>query len=125
MEVDQIYLVSVADLRDICNQLTQGRYSYQVRGVNKDSVEIVFNDLVNKNDLLELNNLIYEFPIVTNLWFPSNPEDGMLVGLHVYLQRKLQYGLYMEKGEIKQDGLEDWERFWTPLDAFLYKAVNN
>ncbi len=36
---------------------------------------------------------------------------------------QIRRGLYLEDEELKWDGIEDWEKFWGPLEAALTKEM--
>ena len=55
-------------------------------------------------------------------WFPFG-EDGLMVCLHTYAGRQIRRGLYLEDEKLKLDGMEDWEKFWRPLEAALNKEL--
>jgi hypothetical protein len=40
-----------------------------------------------------------------------------MVCLHTYAGRQIRRGLYLEAEKLKLDGMEDWEKFWGPLEA--------
>lgn len=128
--VDRAYLVSVEDLRDICDALSDGKREYKLTCEGDREVSISYNDPPD-----DLNALSFTFPIVVNLnvkhasllrlfgeQWPFG-EDGLMVCLHVYLQKQTRKGLYPEGDEIKWDSLEDWEKFWGPLEAALIKGM--
>jgi hypothetical protein len=46
-----------------------------------------------------------------------------MVCLHVYTGKQIRDGLYLYDGERKRDGIEDWEKFWGPLEAALTKGM--
>jgi hypothetical protein len=128
--VDRAYLVSVEGLRDICSGLTDGKREYKVTCDEGKTVAISYKDGPD-----DLNALCFIFPIVVNLnvnrasllrlfgkQWPFG-EDGLMVGLHVYLQKQTRKGLYLEGNKLFWDSLEDWEKFWVPLEAALIKGM--
>ena len=120
MEVDQAYIVSVLDLRDICKELTHGKFQYTVAEVSDDDITVAYNE--GEDDL---NPSSFTFPIIRDLSLPILPrtEDCLMVCLHVYTHRQTQHRMYMEDGKIKMDGITDWLRFWAPMDAVLLKMT--
>jgi hypothetical protein len=50
-------------------------------------------------------------------------DDGLLVCLHPLVVEQVQYGLYMEEGDIRRCILTDWENFWEPLKAEMLKQL--
>ena len=123
MEIDQAYIISVEDLREICKELTHGIFKYEVSDVTYDDVTLTYNEGGDN-----LNPSAFTFPIVRYLgvaFFPKlkeiPPEDGLLACLHTYTHRQAQHRMYMEDGEIKFDNITDWLRFWVPLDALLLR----
>jgi hypothetical protein len=117
MEVDLAYIVSVMDLREICKELTHGRFKYEVTST-PDDVTIIYNEGTDN-----FNSSIFTFPIVRYLGLPFLPrtEDGLMACLHTYTHTQSQQRMYMENGEIRFDNVTDWLRFWVPLDAVLLK----
>ena len=79
----------------------------------------------------DLNTISYSFSIFRNLnWPPSVVgkqfpfrEDGLLVCLHIYMRKPIREGLYFEGDELSGDFVEDWEKFWRPLEAALNKEL--
>ena len=70
-------------------------------------------------DLGELpNHLCFLFPIALE---PIDPKDERrtLVCLHPSTAIVISHGLYFEGDQVKQDVLEDWRAFWTPLGQSL------
>jgi hypothetical protein len=73
----------------------------------------------------------FTFPIVRNLNWPSRVfgkqfplgEDGLMVCLHISTGKQIRHGMYLEDGETKGDGIEDWQKFWGPLEAALIKGM--
>lgn len=122
MDVDQAYLISVADLRVVCKELTSGKFTYEVIQVGSDGMDDDVDVRFTNGD--EVNALVFRFPIVANLHFLVNQsEHGLIAGLHVYLHSQIVRGLYLVGEELKWDGVEDWQKFWAPLDALLYKKM--
>ena len=60
--VDRAYLVSVEDLRDICDALTDGKLEYRLTRDGKQ-VAISYNDGPD-----DLNAVCFTFPIVVDIW---------------------------------------------------------
>jgi hypothetical protein len=124
--VDRAYLVSVDDLRDICDALNDGKREYKLTCDDEKTVAIFFNDGPD-----DLNSLCFTFPIVRNLNWPSRlfgkqfpfGEDGLMVCLHIYTGKQVRRGLYFEDEELKRDGIEDWEKFRTPLESALIRGM--
>jgi hypothetical protein len=124
--VERAYLVSVDDLRDICNALHDGKSEYKLTCDDEKTVAISYNEGPD-----DLNAVCFTFPIIRNLNWPSRifgeqfpfGEDGLMVCLHVYMGRQIKRGLYLEGGELKWDAIEDWEKFWRPLEAALIKGM--
>ena len=50
-------------------------------------------------------------------------EDGLIVCLHIYMRKPIREGLYFEEDELSGDFVEDWEKFWRPLEAALNKEL--
>jgi hypothetical protein len=120
MEIDQAYLISVTDLRNVCKELTHGKFHYEVTSSSDEHVSVTYYE--GEDDL---NTSIFTFPIVADLRFPlvriEDYEDDLLACLHVYTHRQPRGKMYMEDGEIKKDNITDWLRFWVPLDALLLR----
>jgi hypothetical protein len=128
--VDRAYLVSVEDLRDICSGLADGRREYRVTCDDEKTVAISYQDEPDG-----LNALCFTFPIVVNLnvkhasllrlfgkQWPFG-EDGLMVCLHIYTGMQTRKGLYLEGDKLYCDSLEDWEKFWWPLEAALINGM--
>ena len=124
--VERAYLVSVDDLRDICDALNDGKREYKLTCDDEKTVAIFYTDGPD-----DLNSICFTFPIVGNLNWPSRVfgrqfpfgEDGLMVCLHVYTGKQIRRGLYLEDEKLKWDGIEDWEKFWGPLEAVLIKGM--
>jgi hypothetical protein len=43
--------------------------------------------------------------------------------MHVYTKRQTRHGIYPEDEELTWDGIEDWQKFWRPLEAALNKEL--
>ena len=124
--VERAYLVSVHDLRGICDALTDRKREYRLTTEDEKQVAIFYNDGPD-----DLNAVCFTFPIIVNLnvqhavllrlfgkeW-PFG-EDGLMVCLHVYTGKQIRQGLYFEQGKLYWDSSEDWEKFWGPLKAAL------
>jgi hypothetical protein len=126
--IDQAYLISVQDLREICSELTSHNCEYRLLRPNDGHVLIRFND--DAHDVLNLNALSFTFPIVVNVAglaiLHKNPEAGQMVCMSVYTAKQTQHGFYPdEDGELKMDLEGDWGRFWQPLAALLLKEYES
>lgn len=124
--IDQCYLVSVLDLRDLCRELSNPLegIDYHLSKPSSDRVLIRFND--DPKDVLNLNALCFAFPIITHVpgltLLHKQEEAGLMVCLSVYTMTPTQRGFYPdEHGDLKEDHEGDWFRFWQPLAAFLVK----
>ena len=119
--VDRAYLVSVEDLRDICDALTDGKLEYRLTRDGKQ-VAISYNDGPD-----DLNAVCFTFPIVVDIWtlgiLARNEEAGLMVCLHIYTGKQIRQGLYLEGDQLFWDSSEDWEKFWGPLEAALIKGL--
>jgi hypothetical protein len=124
--VERAYIVSVEGLREICKTLTDGKLEYTVTCHDEETVAISYQDAPD-----DLNAISYTFPIFRNLnWlasvvgkqFPFG-DDGLLVCLHIYVRKPIKEGLYFEGDELSKDFVEDWEKFWRPLEAALNKEL--
>lgn len=128
--VDRAFLVSVEDLRDICDDLNDEKREYRLAYDAEKRVTLFYNDGPDN-----LNALCFTFPIVADLninhaslvgllgkQWPFG-EDGLMVCLHVYTGKQVRHGIYLCEGELKQDSVEDWEKFWGPLEAALIKGM--
>jgi len=127
--VERAYLVSVNDLRGICDALTNVKREYRLSCEGEQEVAIFYNDGPD-----DLNAVGFAFPIIVNLnvnhasllrlfgeQWPFG-EDGLMVCLHVYTGKQTRNGLYLEGDQLFWDSSEDWEKFWGPLEAALIKA---
>ena len=128
--IDQCHLISVADLRELLNELSNplDGIEYALMKPSMDRVLIRFND--DPKDVINLNALCYAFPIVTTVpgftLMHKNEEAGLMVLLSVYVAVPMQRGYYPEEnGELKQDAEGDWNRFWQPLAALLLKEYES
>ena len=118
--------MSVDDLRDICDALNDGKREYKLTCDDEKTVAIAYNDRPD-----DLNSICFTFPIVRNLNWPSRifgkqfpfGEDGLMVCLHIYMRKQIREGLYCNGDELCADFVEDWERFWRPLEAALIKGM--
>ncbi|HLZ51312.1 MAG TPA: hypothetical protein VKP61_11190 [Candidatus Acidoferrum sp.] len=129
--VERAYLVSVDGLRGICETLTDGKREYKLVCEDEGQVTIDYNDGPDA-----LNAISYAFPIVASLNIKGRAsrlfggqwpfgEDGLMVCLHVYLQKQTRKGLYPEGDKLYWDRLEDWEKFWGPLETALTKGMGH
>src|ERR1700680_2836061 len=122
--VERAYIVSVEGLRAICKTLTHGNREYNVTCDDEETVAISYQDAPD-----DLNAISYTFPILRNLNLLSSVfgkqlpfgEDGLIVCLHIYMRKPIREGLYFEGDELSGDFVEDWEKFWRPLEAALNK----
>lgn len=120
--IDQAYLVSVQDLREICQELSTPTTTYRIKVANnKKNVSIFFND--DPEDFYN-SALSFTFPIVVNvpglILLHKNEEAGAMVCLSIYTARQTQHTLYGDEGKsMKEDGEQDWMRFWVPLQGLL------
>ena len=115
--VDQCYLASVADLRNLCAELAN--YSVEVVG---DRVIVADT---NEGDL---NTTQFSFPIVAAFWVLGSVIDASEVGKLVCLDRRTakqtRKGLYLSSdGKVSEDPITDWKRFWVPLEALLHREI--
>ncbi|SRR6266566_756573 len=128
--IDQCYLASVQDLREICKELTDEKYErggkceYWLFRPNDAHVTIRFND--DSRDFLNLNALGFTFPIVVEVpglaILHKQPEAGLMVCMSVYTANQTRCGFYLDgEGELKQDEEGDWDRFWQPLATLFQK----
>lgn len=128
--VDRAFLVSVADLRDICDALNDKKREYRLTHEDENQVAILHNDGPD-----DLNAACFTFPIIVNLnvshafllrlfgkQWPFG-EDGLMVCLHIYTGKQIRNGLYLEGDNLYWDSLEDWEKFRPPLEAALIKGM--
>jgi hypothetical protein len=60
--IDQCYLTSVAELRELCDTLTTGNYKYRLFRPNDGQILIRFND--DPKDASNLNALCFAFRAV-------------------------------------------------------------
>ncbi len=130
--VDRAFLVSVEGLRDICDALNDEARVYRVTCDDEKTVAISYKDGPD-----DLTALCFIFPIVVNfnvrhaallrLFGKQWPfgDDGLMVCLHVYLQKQTRKGLYPEGEKLLCDSFEDWEKFWGPLEAALVKGMES
>jgi hypothetical protein len=124
--VELAYLVSVDDLHDICDALNDGKCEYNLTCDDEKIVALAYNDGPD-----DLNSICFTFPIVGNLNWPSRVfgkqfpfgEDGLMVCLHSYAGKQIRRGLYLEDEMLKWNGIEDWEKFWPPLEAAPIKGM--
>jgi hypothetical protein len=127
--VERAYLVSVDDLRGICETLTDGKREYKLVCEDEGQAVIDYNDGPD-----DLNAISYAFPIVVNLNVKGRAsllfgkqwpfgEDGLMVCLHIYTRNPIRRGLYPEGNQLFGDSLDDWEKFWGPLEAALVKGM--
>ena len=72
--VDRAYLVSVEDLRDICDALNDGKREYRLTCEDEKQVAIFYNDGPD-----DLNAVCFTFPIVVNLNVNMLPFSGCSV----------------------------------------------
>jgi len=128
--VDRAFLVSVADLRDICDSLNDEKREYRLTCEDEKKVAILYNEGPD-----DLNAVCFAFPVVVNLnvghasllrlfgkHWPFG-EDGLMVCLHIYTGKQTRNGLYLEGDKLFWDSSEDWEKFWGPLEAVLIKGM--
>jgi hypothetical protein len=63
------------------------------------------------------NPISFRFPCLSN----GNPLfPATLACLHASLAEPVCRGLYLDEGDVKYDCLEDWERFWPPVQRALF-----
>lgn len=66
------------------------------------------------------NQICFMFPAFR---MPTFNETEILVCLDSSLEVEVSKGLYWERGQLKYDALEDWDRFWPPIKEFLFKEL--
>jgi hypothetical protein len=90
--IDHAYLISVRELRDLCDTLTTGNFEYRVFRPNDSRVLIRFND--DPKDILGLNALCFAFPIVVDVTGLSVlhkcSEAGLMACMSVYTANQKQ-----------------------------------
>lgn len=122
--IEQAYLVSVEALEEICKNLSHGEVKYSIITAC-DPKEVVFSYTDSPDDL---DSIYYSFPIVADIWplgiRARNEAAGLMACLHVYTGRKIRNRIYLYEGELKQDGIGDWEKIWGRLEAALIKGRN-
>jgi hypothetical protein len=126
--IEAAFLVSVAELKEICGELTTGRYEYKLFRPNDSTILIRFND--DPKDFMSLNALHFTFSIVVQVpglaVLHRNPEEALMVCMSIYTANQTQYGFYLDgEGELRKDEQGDWERFWQPLAALLTRDVES
>jgi hypothetical protein len=126
--IEAAFLVSVAELKEICSELTTDQYEYKLFRPNDGSILIRFND--DPKDVFNLNALRFSFPIVVQVpglaVLHRDREEALMVCMAIYTGKQTQYGFYLDgEGELKQDEQGDWERFWQPLAALLTRDVES
>jgi hypothetical protein len=112
--VDQAYLISVADLRRLCEELQN--YDLEVCG---STVSVTHNKH-------QLNATTFGFPIVAERRFLGaifrDLEVGQIACLDNCVAKQVRHSLHLgEDGEVRRDTMLDWECFWTPLEALLFR----
>src|SRR5882762_5074473 len=97
--IDQAYLVSVQELREICEELSCDRYEYRLFRADETQVRIRYSDDV-ISDFFNLNAVCFLFPIVADMWplglLQRNAEEGMMVCLHVYTGRQTRHSFHLD-----------------------------
>ena len=126
--IDQCHLVSVADLEDICHELSNPLDGIEYKLVKPRDGKVLIRFSDDPKDVLNLNALCYTFPIIVSVpgltLLHNNLEAGLMVCMSVYTAVQTQCGLYQEAdGELKLDHEGDWVRFWQPLAAKLTREV--
>jgi hypothetical protein len=69
------------------------------------------------------NEVSFRFPVRQVSLPLFSGEETTYVCLHPDLAVTVQGGLYFEEGEVKGDGLYDWEVFWYPIRDELGKRA--
>ncbi len=120
--VDRAFLVSVEDLRDICDALNDEKCEYRLTRESEREVAIFYNEGPD-----DLNAVCFTFPIIVDIWtlgvLARNKEAGLMVCLHVYTGKQIRQGLYFDGNQLFWDSSEDWEKFWGPLETALIKGL--
>jgi hypothetical protein len=65
------------------------------------------------------NPLVYGLPLTIHRNHPE-AEPELLVCFAPQSAVPLARGLYLEDGELKYDPLEDWRRFWSPIEKCVF-----
>jgi hypothetical protein len=125
--IDRAYMVSVLDLREICENLSQSQHGYRLFRASDNSVYIRYTeDAI--SDFFSLNSISYVFPIVANMTplscLHNHEEAGMMVCLHIYTGKQTRFSYHLnDAGDVHKDTEGDWENFWQPLAAMLEREV--
>jgi len=124
-EIDEGYIISLADLRCRLTAISHGAHQWTVEVVRKRSLsckgELQSFALIGYTNPVMLgmpNYLSFLFPIVAQPEGKGN-EVGTFICLHPSKATAVRYGLYFEGDAIKRDCLEDWTLFWLPVRESL------
>jgi hypothetical protein len=109
-------ILSLADLRRVLEQLSleRGRWWLEDPPVRLDgSIQTVqvFHSLAGPDQVTD--ELSFLVPVIPS--GDSSDDSRVAVCLHPELLRSQIEGLYLEKGRVLMDFIEDWVRFWEPL----------
>jgi hypothetical protein len=124
-EIDESYIISLADLRRRLTAISHGAHQWAVEIVQKrlhsEKGELQSYALIGYTNpaMIDMPNyLSFLFPIAVQ---PkgSREEAGTFVCLHPSEAIAVAYGLYFEGDFLKRDCLEDWILFWLPLRESL------
>jgi hypothetical protein len=124
-EIDQGYIISLADLRRRLRAISHGAHQWSVEIVQKllpackGELQSYALILYTNPVMLDMpNNLSFLFPIAAQPESKGN-EAGTFICLHPSEAIDVGYGLYFEGDDLKRDCLEDWILFWSPLGKSL------
>ncbi len=115
-EIDLGFVVSLAVLREVLTSLNiQGRRWW----VASDPADAVANNYLtighgDERCVDRLNTLYYRLPVLSD-YAPGGRTDRLVVLLDSSVIVAEQPGLYMEKGRVVEDEIEDIQAFLFPI----------
>ena len=118
-EVETGYVVTLASLRAICNDLSVGKARFWIESANRTHVVVGYNYPESTEELP--NSLLYRVPVIARI--PLLKEDGVLACIHPSAVALVQRALYIEDEEIRADISTDWDAFWTPFSKELIRRL--
>jgi hypothetical protein len=126
--VTRAYLTSVGELREICEDLSDGNHEYRIVRCDEKEVTISYTD----GNTRELNTLCFAFPILPYIWpyglpahFRLIEETTRVVCLHVLVGRRVKSASHPQGEQVWKNGIADWERFWPHLETALLNRLES
>jgi hypothetical protein len=130
-EIGEGHIISLADLRRRLATISKGTHQWVVR-ILQECLLSPKGEVRSHALICYANPILIDMPNSLSFLFPiavqakdTGDEDGTFVCLHPATAVAASHGLYFEREELKQDSIEDWILFWSPLGRSLIVDSSN